>query len=366
MKSVSQQARGLVYANGEVVKGVFAFEVDNNTFFQADTFRLTLLISAQPAGRGLDFWAQQEKLEFEFLIGFPENPDSFQRSDLTSFLTGYADDMTVDLAADTITLVGRDLTSKLIDFKRAIVFASGNLVASDIVTQIAVAQGLTPVVTKTNTAVGGYYQIVKALVASDVSYWDIITRLAQIEGFRAYVKGHELHFEPRPTESADPYVIRWNRDADVAESNTQRLTFSRNLSIAKDLRVRVISFDTKTKKNVDETAERKRVYNKTTSKAVPYGGAAQEYVYRFENLTPVEARKRAQSKLLELSQHEMNISADLPGDLLLTSDKLVQVVGTGSAFDQSYFVSSITRSLSFDDGYRMSLQAKNQTPNNPV
>jgi phage protein D len=325
------------------------------------------LISAQPAGRGLEFWAQQEKLELEFLIGFPANPDAFQRTELTSFLVGYADDITVDLEGDTITLAGRDLTSKLIDFKRTIVFASGNLIASDIVRQIAVAQGLTPVVTSTSAAVGGYYQIVKALVASDVSYWDIVTRLAQIEGFRAYVKGHELHFEPRPGADADAYVIRWQpAAAGVPVSNVQRLTFSRNLSLAKDLRVRVISFDAKTKKVVNQTADRKRVYNKTTSKAVPYGGAAQEYVYHIPGRTPAQAQAIAQAKLTELSQHEMNVSADLPGDALLTADTSVQVIGTGSAFDQTYFVSSITRAISFENGYRMVLQAKNQTPNNPV
>lgn len=367
--SAGSQPRGMVYANGERVFGVVSFTVDNNNFFQADTFRVTLSMAGQPANRGFDFWASQESVQIELLIGFPNDPDNYGRGDLTSFLLGNVDDFEFDPNADTMTMAGRDLTSKLIDYKRTIIFTSGSLIASDIVKQIAAERGLTPVVTTTSVATGGYYQIVKALVESNASYWDIITKLAQIEQFQAYVKGSELHFEPRTPTSASPYVISWQAptpDTGYVVSNAPRLTFSRNLSIAKDLKVRVISFDQKTKKIVNEVADRKRVYNKSTNKVSKSTEPPQEYIYHLPNLTANQAQARAQAVLIELSRHEMNLHAEMPGDLLLTPQNIIQVQNTNTAFDQTYFPSSITRTYSMTEGFVMSISAKNQTPNNPT
>lgn len=358
--SAAGQPRGMVVANGVALSGVHSFEVENNAFFQADTFRLTLLISAQPAGRGLDFWSRQEQLELEFLLGFPADPDNAGKSELGSFLLGYADAIDVDLDANTLVLTGRDLSSRLIDFKRTKVFSSGTLVASDVVRQIAEAQGLTPVVTPTTVAAGGYYQIVKALVASDVSYWDIVTKLAQYEGYQVYVRGRELHFEPRAAKGADPYVLRWQAADGAAWSNAMQLSLQRDLSLAKNLRVKVLSFHSKTNQAVSEVAERKRV---TDGAAVAFGGEPQEYVRTFPNLDASQAQAKAKAILQELSAHEMSLTAELPGDVLLMPTSLIQVTDTGSAFDQAYYTASVTRHYSAEDGFRMTVHAKNQTPN---
>ncbi|WP_332855321.1 hypothetical protein [Duganella sp. S19_KUP01_CR8] len=357
--SAANRPRGMVYANGAALDGVIGFEVNNNAFFVADTFRLTLSIAAQPAGRGIDFWSRQEQLELEFLLGFPADPGQVAKSDLTSFLIGYADTLDVDLDAGTMALSGRDLSSRLIDFKRTMVFSSGTLVASDVVSQIAKAQGLTPVVTPTTVAAGGYYQIVKALVASNVSYWDIVTRLAQYEGYQVYVRGRSLHFEPRTAKSADPYVLRWQAGG-VAESNAMQLGFQRNLSLAKDLRVKVLSFHSKTNQAVSEVAERKRV---SDGAAVPFDGEPQEYVRTFPNLDASQAKAKAKAILQELSAHEMSLKADLPGDVLLMPTSLIQVSDTGSAFDQAYYTAAVTRRYSADGGFSMTVEAKNQIPN---
>jgi len=305
----------------------------------------------------------------EFFLGFPQDPNFFSPTDLTSFLLGNVDDLEFDPVADVMSFTGRDLTSKLIDFKRTISFSSGTLVASDIVTKIAKERGLTPVVVPTQAAAGVYYQIVKALVESNCTYWDIVTRLAQIERYQAYVVGNELHFEPRTSPDADPYVINWQEPVDTngfPTANAQQIRFSRNLSIAKDLKVRVLSYDPKKKTAVNETAERKRVYNKVTSKSAKSKEPPQEYVYNVPNLTSDQARQRAQSILEELSKHEMNLHAELPGDLLLTPQNIVALQGTGTVFDQTYFASSISRAYSYDGAFRMTLDAKNQTPNTPT
>ncbi|MBX9901257.1 MAG: hypothetical protein K2Y28_10805 [Burkholderiaceae bacterium] len=372
--SAANIPRGIVVANGEQVQGLISFSVDNNNFFQADTFRVVLALSAQPKGRGFDYWALQESLQMELYLGFPSDPNNYGRSDLTRFLLGYVDDIEFDPNGNTVTMAGRDLTSRLIDYKRTITFNTKPLVASDIVTQIAKERGLTPVVTATSVASksvesGSYYQIVNSLVESNATYWDIITKLAQIEQFQAYVTGNELHFEPRTPKETNPYVIHWQKQnvfGDPVFSNAQRLMFSRNLSIAKDLRVRVLSAGLKTKQTVNEVADRKRVKNKTTSSVSQSTEPPQEYVYNIPNLTPAQAQKRAQAILTTLSQHEMNLRAEMPGDLILKPQNIIEVRGTDTAFDQTYYPSSITRTYSMNEGFVMSITAKNQTPNNPT
>jgi hypothetical protein len=55
----------------------------------------------------------------------------------------------------------------------------------------------------------------------------------------------------------------------------------------------------------------------------------------------------------------VGLHAEMPGDNLLTGNRSVAVRGTGTALDQDFFPDSVRRSMSFQEGYRMSLSAKN-------
>jgi hypothetical protein len=55
----------------------------------------------------------------------------------------------------------------------------------------------------------------------------------------------------------------------------------------------------------------------------------------------------------------VKIVAEMPGDSQLDCTKIVQVRGTGTAWDQNYFPDSVKRSMSDGDGYRMALTGKN-------
>ena len=41
---------------------------------------------------------------------------------------------------------------------------------------------------------------------------------------------------------------------------------------------------------------------------------------------------------------------------------MFRLQGTSTSFDQVYFIDSITRSISFDEGFRQSLRIKNSSP----
>ena len=58
--------------------------------------------------------------------------------------------------------------------------------------------------------------------------------------------------------------------------------------------------------------------------------------------------------------------ARLPGDNLLTTRAQVQLIGTGTAWDQNYFPDTVTRHISFEEGYTMELRAKNHSTQSTV
>ncbi len=365
--SVPQSPRGMVLANGERLAGLVSFTVDNNNFFHADSFSFTLSMSAQPAATNFDWWSRQEMLEVELLAGFPPNPDNFEKADLTSFLVGYVDDLQFDPIGNQMTFTGRDLTSKLIDTKNTLFQkAMHPMTSSTIVSAIAKETGLTPVITATSGSSPGstFYQIIDSLLKAHCSYWDIVTKLAQVEGYQAYVQGHELHFEPRAEPSSDPFAIQWTppRAGGAPTVNAIDLTFSRNLSVAKDLKVVVMSYNPKKNKTFTATATRARA---GSGKATPFG-EEQVYTFAIANKTQAQVQEIANNKLIELSRHEMNMSAKMPADVVLTPRHLIQVTGTGTAFDQTYFASTITRNYSLNEGFTMTVHGKNQTPNNPT
>lgn len=369
-QSAARQPRGLVRANGQTVAGLISFQVDNNSFYQADTFRCLLALSAQPQDRDIDWWLDQDKIEIELLAGFPADAEKFSRSELESLLIGYVDDIEIDHVGRTIELSGRDHTAKLIDTKSSLtnVGNPNSLRSSDIITKIAKIAGLNPVVTPTKSASpgGSYYNIYKAIMDTNTTYWNIVTRLAQMEQFVAYVSGNDLHFEPRAISGNDAYVIQWvssiENGGQFPLSNAMELRFSRNLYVAKDIRVIVRSHDYKKDRPVVATAEKTRIRNAVTKGVGSQPTPPVEYIYTFRNMSHADAQARANSLLLELSQHEMNLHVELPADSILTARSLIRVRGTGSRADQDYYPASIVRTLSMDEGYRMAVTAKNISP----
>lgn len=361
--STAEIPRGLAFANGVKLSGVDSFSVDNNGFFQADTFRLGLVLSAQPKEMDLAWWSEQTSIQVELLAGYPAEPDNFSRADLTSHIIGYADDIEIDPIGDTITLVGRDLTSKLLDAKRSITFQEAT--SSSIVARIAAEVGLKSQVTSTKAPTGTFYQIMHRLVNSNVTYWEIVTKLAQLEQFLAYVQGDVLHFEPRVQEGVEPFELKFEA-APVAggfiQANTQSISLSRNLTVARDINVTVLSWNAKAKREIKAMAHKARIRNKNTAGVAKSDQPPQEYIRSIPGLSQDQAQAQANALLLQLSQHEMNLSFSLPADDRLTARRPIRLTGTNSKFDQLYFPSSVVRSFSFGGGYTISGSAKNQSP----
>ncbi|MFD2271422.1 hypothetical protein ACFS07_10480 [Undibacterium arcticum] len=201
---LARQPRGVVKVNDLRMDGWIRWEVDNNTYYEADTFRVTFALSALPVAYGDAWWASQQEIFIEIFAGFPVDAENYSATELQSLTYGRVDDVTFDPVARTLQVSGRDLTAMLIDAKTSETFQ--NLTASQIATQIAQRHGLTTTyVTATSKRSGKYYQIDQVRVNQQRSEWDLLTALAGEEEFAVYVKRKDLHFEPAVAPGANPY-----------------------------------------------------------------------------------------------------------------------------------------------------------------
>lgn len=365
--SAGRKPRGLVKVNGLVLPGWLDWEFDNNSHYQADTFRVTFAGAALPADRNVAWLTNQGDLTVEILAGFPTNPEAPNPGELKSFIIGRVDDVQYDPVQNTIEFAGRDYTSQLIDTKTTEVFK--NQTASQIVKILAARHNLTANAVATTTLTGTFYEIDHARLTDEHTEWDLLTWLAHQEQCSVWISGTTLNFQPLPDPAkSDSYVIQWTAPSATSQSpqaNVTDLKFARNLTLTKDVKVQVRSWNAKQKKGFTVTATATKTKNAVLrNTTIPYG-QPQVYSYSIPGLTRQEALVRAQALLAAISKHEMRLEASLPADNILTAQTLVTVRGTGTPFDQAYYPDNVIRSMS-GEGYRMHLTAKNHSPESTV
>lgn len=362
--SEGRQPRGIVKLNGTPITGWVSWDVENNSFYQADTFRVVFASAELPIEFSANYFSSQKSISIEILAGFPIDAKSFSQSELKSLIYGNVDQITYNPVTTLIEVSGRDLTSLLIDEITTEKYPNNR--AWEIATNIAEKHGLIPVITKTNSKVGVYYQIDNVFLNDQRSEWDLLTYLAHEEDFNVYVKGRELHFEPKPQAEDDPYVLQWqkpNHDHAHPIFNGESISFSRDLTIAEGVTVIVRSWNYKNKKSYEV------IYPNSNVKGIKPGESSpkrQIYIKKTPNLTPEQALQKAIIHYNAIIQHEVKLEASMPADNLLMPTSIIQVKGTKTSYDQLYFPDSVRRTMDFESGYSMMVTAKNHSPENNV
>lgn len=361
-----RQPRGAVKVNGELIKGWIDFDVDNHGFFSADTFRCKFAGALLPSDRDVAWFTDQQDMFVELFIGFPQDPANYSASDLKSWIYGQTDHITLDPITNTIEVDGRDLTRVFIDTKTTQKWP--NKTSSQIATMLAQNHGLTPVVTATITAVGKYYEIDHVNMADERSEWDILNYLANLEGFKVWVRGKSLYFQapPDPTKTT-PYSLIYQvaTTSSGPKANWEAARLTRALTVSRGIQVKIRSWNKKYAKGFTVSYPS----NVKTIKvgAATVGTGAQIYSKTVPNLTQDQALQYAQKWYQQIIAHEMKIDGlTMPGDNELDTTSIIQLSGTGTKFDQIYFPDSISRSMSFDGGYEMTINAKNHSPDSTV
>ena len=337
-------------ANGVAVSGAIEAEVLSNSYYGADRFCATVATDADPAF-GVPFWASRADITIEVQV-------SLSVAAFSSLIVGPVDTVVLDQIAGTVTLHGRDFTGALIETRTQETFA--NRTASEIAMILAQRHGLTSQVAPTTTPVGRYYESEHDRITLDqfsraTTEWDLLVFLAQHEGFDVFVQASTLYFQPAKTQP-DPGLV-------IQPTDLIDLRLERALTLARDIEVVVKSWNSKQSSAFTQTARAARQGGSSgNAGGLGRSGPPQRYVFVRPNLTPDDALKFAQQKLAELTRHEKVIEATMPGELSIAPHGMVLLDGTGTEFDQAYFVDTLERTIRMDGGFTQRLRAKNTSP----
>lgn len=314
-------------ANGLLVPGAVAAEVVSNNYYAADRFNVSIALAADP-GMGMSFWSDEAQIlvDIQFSV---DNGMSY-----TSMLYGAVDAVSVYPAIGLVNITGRDLTASLIAARTQETFA--NRTSSEIATLLASRHHLTPHISTTTTPVGRYYQSEHDSLTLDqftraTTEWDLLVFLARQENFDVFVEGQSLYFQP---STALHEITLSLRPTDVTD-----LRLERSLLLAQDIEVVVKSWSSRQNIACIQRA------TTTATGSTESAASSQSYVYVKPNLTPQDASKFANQRLAELVRHQRTIEIRMPGELALSPRGLIALEGTGTDFDQTYYVDVIERRL---------------------
>jgi phage protein D len=354
-QSVVRQPRLRVFVNGLIQPNAATASVNNNNHYQADRFSVDF---ALPLGSDNSWWDSQATLLTDVQIGFVD-PGSGAVQQWTSLIVGEADRIDFDQETGALHLDGRDLSAQMIEAKTQDTFQ--NKTSSEVVQIIAARHGLTAQVTTTTTPIGRYYDIDHDHVTTHhysraTTEWDLLTGLARREGFDLFMNGATLCFQPATSSTADPFVVQWTPQSALApRSNVQRLRMSRSMLLAKDVVVALSSWRSADGRGFT-------VYSPHNGASLLKSGKALLYTFQRPNLTEQAAQSLADQYRTEISKHERTITFKMPGITPLTPRDILLLQGTGTSFDQIYYIESIERRIDFVGGFSASVQAKNQSP----
>lgn len=339
--------RVVVLANGSPVAGVVEAQVQANNHRAADCFSIMTALSADPTA--FTSWAAMPDVAIDIQM-------SLDGTTFASMIQGTVDFVEIDPIEGLLRAEGRDLTAALIETRTQETFA--NRTSSEIAGLFASEHNLIPAISQTTTPVGRYYQNEHDRITLDqfsraTTEWDLLVFLAQQEGFDVFLLGNTLHFQP--PSGPDGAVM-------VSADSVTDLRLERALTLARDLEVTVKSWNSRQQSAFTQTARANGRGGPTQGR----GNMKQRYVYVRPNLTSDQALKLAQQKLAELTRHQRVISLTMPGELALTPRSVVMLAGTGTEFDQSYFVDSIERRLNVETGFTQHLRCKNMQPGSQV
>lgn len=132
----------------------------------------------------------------------------------------------------------------------------------------------------------------------------------------------------------------------------------RSLTVARDVTVRVISWN----------AKQKRAFTVTRSRGGARGASGRFYgsavhIFRMPGLTEEQGIREAERRLADITRHQRTVEAvGIPGDPSIDVRTILRLIGTGTSFDQDYSLDETQRRISFEAGFTMNLRARNVSP----
>jgi phage protein D len=339
-----------VTMNGTLLHGVKSVSATLPFNFQPGRFSFVKAFTPNDAFPA-SWWAATASKTMLVAIELSNDGRSFQQ-----IITGNLDSHLYDPIQNVIAGAGRDLAASMCDER--IVATYRNLTASQIAAQFASEHGLQTSITATTELAGRVYdQDHDETHSGDFSQatneWDLLCRLGSQAGIMPYVLGNTLYFNPPPA-SPPTFQINFVRNpSGQLVSNVEQLRLERHLTLARDVSVTVRSWNSRKKKTYTAT-----VRTKTKAPSTDPTEPTSKYLVVQPNLTQAQCLQKAQQLALDYSQHERIVTAAVPSLALMTPDTVIQVTGTGTDYDMTYYQQGVSYTLDFENGAHTSISAK--------
>jgi late control gene D protein (GPD) len=316
--------------------------VEMTTYRKSDTFSAHISLDTTP---GIDefFWSAITNTSVQILATNDANQGGY-----TLMFTGNVDVVDIDFVKRTAHIAGRDLGAALLETKTSEQFQ--NQTTEQIVQTIASRVGLTANVSVTsNDPVGLVYNTDNVRITDQDVLFNVLTRLAQRNGCIFWINNTTLNFMPESQLSGGEYNITYQPPTpySVANGSFISLKARRNYVLARNITVQTQSWQLKQKQVINSQFQMNGSVNGNI-----------DYTYRAPNMTKTQADAFTNGRLNDLSSQEKTLEIEMPGDITLTPEMSVVLIGTGTSFDQSYTLSRVSHTIS-QDGYRMMLSTRN-------
>jgi hypothetical protein len=308
---------------GVPVYGAVSLDIESIAYFSADRFYVVFSIGADATSTTAFFSTLGAQI-----IDIETASDA---TGYASLIMGQIDNIRIDLAKNTATLSGRDLSAQLIDTEITETFA--NQTSSQIASTIAARHQLAQNITPTKTPVGQYYQLDHArnalgINSKTVTEWNLLSLLAEVEQFELSVTGTVLNFCPASEKKSVFFVPQ----------NFMSLALDRATTLPGAATVR--SWNSRQKTVISAT-----------------GGQGAGVTIVRPNLTATQASAVTSAHLATLGRHGTILSGTMPGDFTLRTGMQMVLTGTESNFDQTYFVTEISRHIQPKTGFLQTVSA---------
>lgn len=327
--------RAHLLINGQVL-ACEEISVSQSKDNKSDSFDASMSLWGLPPGMDANFWSTATNVEVQVMVDVGNGAKKL--------FDGMVDSADEDFDSGKLSISGRDKASKLIDKKSSKKFQ--NKKPHEVVKQLASDAGLEADVDEITDKAGKIVQIDYNAIQHRSSDWLTILDLADKHGRVAYISGGKVYFK-KPDEKLPVLSITFKRPdpSAPADSNAVKLSAKRNLTLGRPVKHKVSSWNHKQQKlNEDEFQE-------------DGDGDPIEWHHHFPGLSKDEAKKRAKDHCDKTTKHELGVTVDMPGNPDISPRYLLELTGTGTAYDQQHEIASVKHRLS-QKGYRMTLNTK--------
>lgn len=327
--------------NGTVVVGAIAATVAHTASCGAATFSLSVSL-AENANLDTAYWANLTEARVKIQVS-PRAPEPYM-----DLIEGYCDSIQLHPISGVVRLDGRDLSASLLDTKTPTDFQ--NLTPTEIVTLLAKAHGLTPIVASTAANAGRHYGNISNILslsqfAKLTSDWDVLVELAQASDFDLYVSGTALYFQQRQIAYENPQYIKYSELMDIK--------MDRLLPLSNGVDLTVLSWNSADQYAVTQTVDTSMARKSSDAGTWP----ARKYTVMRPNLSAASAQALARRVAQSLSAAAMSIKFTMLGDAAMTVRRPVVLQGTDTIFDRPFKIESLTRSFRSRSGFSQVVRA---------